>query len=96
MRLADVIKQVIRELGGDHRPIHRSKIVPIAEERWRALGNVIKGDFGQTVSATIQEYSSDSAEWKKRIARPDAEDMFVMHWGGNYSIRQGPSLDELI
>jgi hypothetical protein len=63
MRLANVLVEVLRELGGESKPIHRGRIIPLAEQRWRDLGNAIKGDFGQTVSATIQEYSSDSAEW---------------------------------
>ena len=76
MRLADVLVEVLRELGGDNRPIHRSRVIPLAEKRWRDLGNAIKGDFGQTVSATIQEYSSDSSEWRKK---PSGEDLFEMH-----------------
>jgi hypothetical protein len=76
MRLADVLVEVSTELGGDKRPIHRSYIIPLAEQRWRTLGNTIKGDFGQTVSATIQEYSSDSSEWTKK---PHGENLFGMH-----------------
>ena len=95
MLLADVLVEVLRELGGDNRPLHRSRIIPLAEQRWRALGNTIKGDFGQTVSATIQEYSSDSSEWKKK---PGGEDLFGMHkvrgQSGYYSLHS-PTLAQL-
>jgi len=95
MRLADVLVKVLTELGGENRPIHRSRIIPLAERRWQILGNTIKGDFGQTVSATIQEYSSDSSEWKKK---PHGEDLFRMHKvrgkPGYYSLRS-PALGQL-
>jgi hypothetical protein len=90
MRLADLIQIVLFELGGDSRPVHRSRLIPIVEKRWRELGHEVRGDFGQVVSATIQEYSSDSAEWKKGTNLDAKEDLFVMHKEGLYSVRKPP------
>src|SRR4051812_2651547 len=95
MRLADVLKEVLKELGGDDRPVHRSKLIPIAEKRWIALGHTIDGDFGQLVSATIQEYSSDSAEWKKRPQSDWRDNLFKMEKRGYYSLRKGATADDL-
>jgi hypothetical protein len=95
MRLADVLVEVLRELGGDNKPIHRSRIIPLAEKRWRDLGHVINGDFGQEISSAIQEYSSNSKKWRKKAS---GEDLFEMHKvrgkDGYYSLR-APTLDQL-
>jgi hypothetical protein len=96
MRLADLLKEILRELGGEDRPVSRARVVPIAERRWRELGHSIHGDFGQVVSATIQEYSSDSAEWKKRQKSERQEDLFAMPKRGYYALRKGASADELM
>jgi len=98
VRLADVLVEVIRELGGgEGKPVHRSRIIPLAEKRWRALGHKIIGDFGQTVSATIQEYSPDSSKWRKKAR--EGEPLFSMHEidgeDGYYSVLPTPTLDDL-
>lgn len=99
MQLVDVIVEVLDELGAtDSHPVHRQRFNPIIEARWKKLGHVIArgSDFGQEVSAELQRYSSDAATWKKNAAKGrTAHDLFKMHGGGYWSVRDSAIRDPL-
>jgi hypothetical protein len=81
-RLADVILEVLDELGADEaHPLHNSVFNPLIERRWRDLVKNLDSakDFRQTINAELRRFGPKSTEWRPKL--------FRMHGGGYWSVR---------
>jgi len=81
-RLADVMIEVLDELGADEaHPLHASVFKPIIERRWSSPGNNRDSakDFRQTINTELRRFGPRSTEWTPKL--------FRMHGGGYWSVR---------